>query len=91
MSVIYADLSTALHMSYIVTQAIETPAKASISTPVFQSAFVWQYTFSPGSSSSGSISIFISLNGIVWHKGIRVGVDFAAVIPAALERVNISP
>ena len=74
--------SDALAMSYIVSAAILTAVKASISTPVLLEVLAYPSIFIDEVDSSifSSTVIFSSGNGC--HKGISSDVFFAPMIPA---------
>lgn len=87
--------STALHMSYIVSSATCTAARASISTPVgptvstvaVQAMPVVPGCFKPAASNSTATRV--SASG--WHSGIRSLVFFAAWMPAIRAMPSTSP
>src|SRR4030095_9619810 len=65
-------LSTALHISYMVSNATATPTSASISTPVCATVCVVHSTSAP--SFVATISTFTWPSGTVWQSGMSCAV-----------------
>ena len=97
MSQISMPRSTALHMSYTVSSAMETPVRASISMPVLPVTPVvmtaWMPTRpssrSPALTGSSSHLDLVMLSG--WHIGIRLLVCLQPMIPATRAQARTSP
>ena len=78
-------------MSYTVKAATVTDVSDSIYTPVLPMEFTDPVICTANFSSSNSRLTSAWVMWILWHKGIRFGVCFDAIIPASWPTVKTSP
>src|SRR5690625_4754921 len=88
-SLITAWLSTALIMSKIVSAAVVTAVRASISTPVFDTVLTAPVMRTESAPSSKSTSMPVSGSG--WHSGMRSLVRLAPITAAMRATGRASP
>ncbi|OPY53459.1 MAG: hypothetical protein A4E51_01107 [Methanosaeta sp. PtaU1.Bin055] len=76
-------------MSQTLRRAAETPARASISTPVLPTEVTMTSAATASARSSKATSTPVI--GMGWHMGIVRGVSFTAWMAATLATVRTSP
>ena len=75
----------------MVSSAVETPVRASISTPVTPLVLTVQRASTARRSGSSSNSICTLVSGSGWHSGISSLVRLVAMIPATRATPSTSP